>query len=232
MVQGPQIEELATELQLILFAFPWLLNLKSIDEINLDDRKSFLESRSVSRFKLSQFTFENLDSLANALKAAEEKFSTLKKLTNAQYPEDKQVDRVRLDKIQMLLDLSRDNVDVIRTGAQALYGSKVGAAAVAATATTTLACVFAVPVVMTMIGFGSGGVIAGSTAAGLQSAIYGAYTTGVFSVCQSVGAAGLASSTIVTSSAVVGVAGGGTAAAVMAPKIPHKPDSAKTISTC
>ena len=39
-----------------------------------------------------------------------------------------------------------------------------------------------------LAGFGAGGVVAGSVAAGVQSAVYGGATCGVFSVLQSVGA--------------------------------------------
>jgi len=47
------------------------------------------------------------------------------------------------------------------------------------------------PVVMTAAGFTAGGVAVSSLAAGVQSVVYGAATTGAFSVAQSAGAAGL-----------------------------------------
>ena len=47
------------------------------------------------------------------------------------------------------------------------------------------------PVVLSAAGFTAGGVAAGSVAAAAQSAIYGGFTGGVFSVLQSAGAAGI-----------------------------------------
>jgi hypothetical protein len=44
---------------------------------------------------------------------------------------------------------------------------------------------------LAVAGFSAGGVVAGSIAAGAQSAFYGGFTTGVFSICQSFGAAGV-----------------------------------------
>ena len=49
----------------------------------------------------------------------------------------------------------------------------------------------AAPVVLSAAGFTAGGVAAGSVAAAAQSAIYGGFTGGVFSVLQSAGAAGI-----------------------------------------
>lgn len=47
------------------------------------------------------------------------------------------------------------------------------------------------PVVLSAAGFTTGGVAVGSMAATAQSAIYGAFTGGVFSALQSAGAAGI-----------------------------------------
>lgn len=40
------------------------------------------------------------------------------------------------------------------------------------------------------LGFGAGGVVAGSVAACIQSVVYGGAATGVFAICQSLGATG------------------------------------------
>merc|ERR1712189_12431 len=56
-------------------------------------------------------------------------------------------------------------------------------------------CYFGLPFALGAVGFTSAGVAAGSAAAATQSAVYGGATTGLFSVCQSVGAAGLSAST-------------------------------------
>ncbi|XP_057296489.1 interferon alpha-inducible protein 27-like protein 2B isoform X2 [Hydractinia symbiolongicarpus] len=80
-----------------------------------------------------------------------------------------------------------------------VVGTGVGVAAVAAT-----------PLVLGAVGFTAGGVAAGSIAAAAQSTFYGAATTGVFSVLQSVAAAGLGT---VGAAAVGTTAGVGAAAA-------------------
>ena len=49
----------------------------------------------------------------------------------------------------------------------------------------------ALPVGLLAAGFGAGGIVAGSAAAGIQSAVYGGATTGLFSIFQSFGAAGV-----------------------------------------
>ena len=49
----------------------------------------------------------------------------------------------------------------------------------------------AIPLTLAAVGFGAAGVVAGSTAATIQSIMYGGLTTGVFSICQSFGAAGV-----------------------------------------
>ncbi|KAL1412099.1 hypothetical protein Q8F55_003096 [Vanrija albida] len=54
------------------------------------------------------------------------------------------------------------------------------------------AATLALPVALATVGFGAGGVVAGSVAAGVQSAVYGGTTGGLFAVAQSIGAAGLA----------------------------------------
>lgn len=46
----------------------------------------------------------------------------------------------------------------------------------------------ALPSALAAVGFGTGGVVASSVAASVQSVVYGAWTTGVFSTCQSIGA--------------------------------------------
>ena len=51
--------------------------------------------------------------------------------------------------------------------------------------------VAAAPIALAAAGFTAGGVAAGSIAAAAQSAIYGGFTTGVFSALQSMGVLGL-----------------------------------------
>lgn len=70
------------------------------------------------------------------------------------------------------------------------------------------ASVLLLPLTLPVVGFGAGGVVAGkyrpamtqlipgSVAAGIQSAVYGGTTGGVFAVAQSIGAAGLAGTTV------------------------------------
>lgn len=41
---------------------------------------------------------------------------------------------------------------------------------------------------LTLLGFGAGGIVAGSAAAWIQSTFYGAFTCGVFSTCTSIAA--------------------------------------------
>ncbi|EDR04732.1 uncharacterized protein LACBIDRAFT_304107 [Laccaria bicolor S238N-H82] len=41
---------------------------------------------------------------------------------------------------------------------------------------------------LTVLGFGAGGIVAGSLAASIQSAVYGAFTCGVFATCTSIAA--------------------------------------------
>ena len=65
-----------------------------------------------------------------------------------------------------------------------------------------------------MVGFGAGGVAAGSAAAAVQSAVYGAWTTGVFSLCQSAAATGVIGAAGTATGAGVGAAVGAAAAAV------------------
>lgn len=61
----------------------------------------------------------------------------------------------------------------------------------------------AAPALLPVVGFTAAGVAGGSVAAGVQSAVYGAYTTGVFSVLQSAGTGAIAANAAV-------IAGGGT----------------------
>ena len=68
----------------------------------------------------------------------------------------------------------------------------------------------AAPVVLGVAGFTTGGVAAGSVAAAAQSAIYGGFTGGVFSLLQSAGAAGIGlagNAAIAATGATVGGAG-------------------------
>lgn len=83
-------------------------------------------------------------------------------------------------------------------------GTLVGVAAGAAVGVT--ACTVALPLVLGAAGFTSAGVAAGSLAAGIQTATTASGS--LFAVCQSVGAAGLASSTIATTSGAFGAVGG------------------------
>jgi len=72
---------------------------------------------------------------------------------------------------------------------------------------------FGAPVVLGYVGFTSSGVAAGSTAASIQSAFYGASTTGLFSAAQSVGATGVVSAATTVTSATVGAGIGAVAGA-------------------
>jgi len=49
----------------------------------------------------------------------------------------------------------------------------------------------ALPIALPLLGFTATGVAAGSAAAGIQSVVYGAFTTGLFSMAQSMGAVGV-----------------------------------------
>ncbi|EJF67506.1 hypothetical protein DICSQDRAFT_151729 [Dichomitus squalens LYAD-421 SS1] len=80
----------------------------------------------------------------------------------------------------------------------------VGGVALVGAAVPTLA-VAGVAAALPVIGFGTGGVIGGSIAAGIQSTLYGAFTGGLFSVFQSAGA------TIVAPAALEVVAAAGAA---------------------
>jgi len=70
-----------------------------------------------------------------------------------------------------------------------------------------------------LVGFGSGGVIGGTAAATIQSIFYGAWTTGVFSMCQSAAATGVIGAAGMASGAGVGAAVGAAAAKATAWKI-------------
>jgi len=91
----------------------------------------------------------------------------------------------------------------IQAGLVLTAASKV-AAVVGVGVATTLVAPVVIGGVLSVLGFGASGVVAGSIAAGAQSAFYGGATTGVFSVLQSVGAVGLSS----TASAVAGTVAG------------------------
>ena len=67
----------------------------------------------------------------------------------------------------------------------------------------------AAPAMLPLIGFTAAGVAGGSIAAGAQSVVYGAYTTGVFSLLQSAGTGAVAATSAV-------MAGGGTIGGVVA----------------
>lgn len=62
------------------------------------------------------------------------------------------------------------------------------------------AAVAAAPLVLSAVGFGSGGIVAGSLAASIQSTLYGGATTGMFAAVQSAGMTGIGS----TASAAIG----------------------------
>ena len=70
-------------------------------------------------------------------------------------------------------------------------------------------CIFAAPVVLGAVGFGSGGVVATSIAAGIQSTIGNVAAGSAFAALQSVGAAGLGTA----GTAAVGAAGAAAAGA-------------------
>ena len=78
-------------------------------------------------------------------------------------------------------------------------GVMAGAGAIAA------AC--AIPLALPLIGFTSAGVAAGSIAASIQSVVYGGFTTGLFGLAQSAGAAGVSAATTAGMAAAGGVAG-------------------------
>ena len=67
----------------------------------------------------------------------------------------------------------------------------------------------AAPLVLSAAGFTAGGVAAGSIAASAQSVIYGGATTGIFSLLQSAGAAGLGVAGNAVAGAVGAAAGAG-----------------------
>ena len=71
-----------------------------------------------------------------------------------------------------------------KVGKGAAIGLAVGGAAVLGT-----------PLIVGVVGFGSAGVAGGSLAASVQGIAYGGSTSGLFSICQSVGAAGLSTVT-------------------------------------
>lgn len=81
------------------------------------------------------------------------------------------------------------------TGRQPLVWKDVALGIAAGTA-----AVAATPLVLSAVGFGSGGIVAGSLAAGIQSTLYGGATTGMFAAVQSAGMTGIGS----TASAAIG----------------------------
>jgi len=99
----------------------------------------------------------------------------------------------------MCVDYAYENPT--NTAAIVVTGVAVGAATVPLT-----------PYILAGLGFTKTGVVAASAAAKIQSVIYGAYTTGFFSLLQSAGAAGVSTAT----GAVLAGAGAGTAATVTA----------------
>jgi len=70
----------------------------------------------------------------------------------------------------------------------------------------------AIPLALPLIGFTSAGVAAGSIAASIQSVVYGGFTTGLFSLAQSAGAAGVSAAATAGMAAAGGAAGAGVAA--------------------
>uniref|UniRef100_A0A0K2VBR2 Uncharacterized protein n=1 Tax=Lepeophtheirus salmonis TaxID=72036 RepID=A0A0K2VBR2_LEPSM len=74
--------------------------------------------------------------------------------------------------------------------------------------------IIAAPFILTAAGFGAAGVASGSIAAGVQSAVYGGATSGIFSILQSAGAVGISAA----STAIIGTSTG-TVAAVVTQKI-------------
>ncbi|KAF6039679.1 hypothetical protein EB796_002010 [Bugula neritina] len=72
-----------------------------------------------------------------------------------------------------------------------------------------VATAFGVPAILGAIGFGSGGVIGGSVAAGIQSSIGNVAAGSVFSALQSLGAAGLSMSGLAAATVTVGSAASG-----------------------
>ena len=81
-------------------------------------------------------------------------------------------------------EIKKNYYSSLKIAKGALYGLVAGSAAIAAT-----------PLLLGAAGFGSAGVVGGSLAASVQSLIYGGSTTGLFSLCQSAGAAGLSTMT-------------------------------------
>lgn len=68
--------------------------------------------------------------------------------------------------------------------------------------------VIAAPYAIAAAGFGAGGVVGSSAAAAVQSVVYGAWTTGLFSTATSVGAAGLGTAATVGVATAGGATGG------------------------
>jgi len=84
------------------------------------------------------------------------------------------------------------------------------------------------PIALPLLGFGATGVAAGSIAASAQSAIYGGFTTGIFSALQSMGAAGVSAGTTAMLTA-FGVATGAGIGALIKEDIIHTISVARRI---
>nr|GAT54527.1 predicted protein [Mycena chlorophos] len=95
------------------------------------------------------------------------------------------------------------------------HPTAVAAAAVGITVVATVAAPLVLVGVIQAIGFGSGGVVAGSIAATLHSAIGNVAAGSLFAICQSIGAGGAALAVAAPAAAVVGGVGGGMVAGVM-----------------
>lgn len=135
--------------------------------------------------------------------------------------------RFRLETLRLLLERALARQALAKKCRVVFGGVAIGGA-------TALVSVAAVPLVLGTLGFSTAGVVGGSFAAGVQSSFYGAYTTGLFSLCQGVGAVGVSAGTTVGLTSlglgVGGVFGGKGAAKMQGEEIVTGPQLAPTFS--
>jgi len=188
-------------------------------ETELDGLKTkFIESFAWSLVRTKFRDFWRIESAKASLAEIQECFEALQtkikafSLLEDSSPTDNERYTKELNRFRIALARSVKHVDQVwfkvkatRISFGVIGGGVIGGAAVVAA-----------PMALAAAGFGAGGVVGGSAAASIQSAVYGGATTGVFSLCQSIGAAGLSTATTVmvpTATAVVG--GTATTAAVL-----------------
>ena len=92
--------------------------------------------------------------------------------------------------------------------------SKKKAAIVAGAVLGGVGLVAAAPFAIAAAGFGAGGIVAGSAAAAVQSAVYGGATGGLFSTLTSIGAAGMGATSTAFAAGAGAAAGAGVGAGV------------------